>query len=305
MLLFFPAFLEMVRLITPGEDDVIITTQAQADLWGGMIGDRPFIARHIANTHTLFNVINALVFLPLLGTMARLSTLLIRGKDSVVHMQVQFIDSRVLNTPPIALGQAKREIQRMARLALEMLQETNRFIETGDLKTIKRLEGREELIDFLQKEITDFLVALSQKSIAERTSKEIATFMHLVNDLERVGDHCENLWRLGQRKIEGQVVFSEMGLNELAEISGKTLEFLTKVVNEIETGELTLGDDAVRYENEIDALEKLLRNNHIDRLNTGECAVRPGMIFIDMLHNYEKISDHTFNVAEALAGAQK
>ncbi len=300
MLIFFPFFIDLVGLLTPGDADAIITTQAQVDLFGGGIGDKPFIARHIANTHTLFNVINTIVFLPILGLLARLSTVLIRGQERTAKMGAQFIDSRVLNTPPIALGQARRETLHMARITLEMLQSTNLFIESGDLKRVKGLEGQEILVDLLQKEITDFLVALSQKSVAAQTSREIATLIHIVNDFERIGDNCENLWKLGQRKIESNIVFTETGMNELADISGKREEFLSFVVEKIEEGETLIGSAAIGYEDTIDDLEKNARNNHIERLNTGECAVRPGMIFLDLLHNFAKISDHTYNIAEAV-----
>ncbi len=302
MLLLFPVLLELVSFVTPGDADMIIETQSQADLLDGVIGDKPFIARHIANTHTLFNLINTLVFLPAIGLLAKLATMMIRGKEDIERMQVQFIDSRVLNTPPIALGQARRETYRMANMALEMLQETNQFLESADLKKIKLLERREILVDFLQKEITDFLVALSQKSVAAQTTKEIASLMNIVNDLERVADHCENLWCLGQKKIENNVSFSETGLNELSDISGTTEEFLTFVVEALENNDTSIGSAAISYEDRIDDLEMTLRNNHIDRLNTGECAVTPGMIFIDILHNFEKIGDHTYNIAEAVVG---
>ena len=300
MLIFFPFFIELVAYLTPGDADAIISTQAQADLLGGGIGDKPFIARHIANTHTLFNVINTIVFLPIIGLLARLSTVLIRGQERTVKMRAQFIDSRVLNTPPIALGQARRETLRMARITLEMLQSTNLFIESGDLKRVKGLESQEELVDLLQKEITDFLVSLSQKSVAAQTSREIAILIYVVNDFELIGDHCENLWKLGQRKIESNIVFSEIGQNELAELSGMTEEFLTFVVEGLEEGDTSIGSAAMSYEDSIDDLEKAARNNHIERLNTGECAVRPGMVFLDLLHNFAKISDHTYNVAEAV-----
>lgn len=302
MLIFFPFFIDLVTYLTPGDADAIITTQAQADLLGGSIGDKPFIARHIANTHTLFNVINTIIFLPILGLLAKLSTLLIRGQERSVKMRAQFIDSRVLNTPPIALGQARRETLRMARITLEMLQSANIFIESGDLKRVKGIESQEELVDLLQKEITDFLVSLSQKSVAAQTSREIAILILIVNDFERIGDHCENLWKLGQRKIESNIVFSEIGQNELAEISGMTEEFLAFVVEGLEEGETSIGSTAVGYEDSIDDFEKAARNSHIERLNTGECAVRPGMIFLDLLHNFAKISDHTYNVAEAVEG---
>ncbi len=300
MLMFLPAFLGLVDMLTPGDADALIANQAQAELLGGMIGDKPFIARHIANAHTLFNVINTLLFLPFLGLLAKFATLVIRGQERVGKLQTQFIDSRVLNTPPIALGQARRETERMGKVTLEVLQQTNLFLESGELKKIKELESREELIDHLHQEITDFLVALSQKSVAARTSREIAVLLHVVKDFERIADHCENLWNLAQRKIENRIAFSEIGLTELAEISGVTEEFLGLVVAEIEAGSNAIGATAMAYEGRINDLEKNLRNNHIDRLNTGECSVRPGMIFIDMLHDFKKISEHTYNIAETV-----
>lgn len=305
MLLFFPWFIQLVTSLTPGDADLVITTAYQAEQYGGMIGDKPFIARHIANTHTLFNFINALVFLPFVGLLAKLSTLFLRGQEDKNKLQVQFIDSRVLNTPPIALGQARREVDRMAETALEMLQNTNLFLENGALKTLAELERREKLIDFLQQEVTDFLVALSQKSVAARTTREITRLMHIVNDLERIGDHCQNLWELGHRRLMEKVPFSETGFNELAEISGKTEEFLTLVVQALAGRDATIGSQAIEYENIIDDLERTLRDNHIDRLNTGECSVKPGMIFIDLLHNFEKISDHTYNIADELVGEEE
>lgn len=302
MLVLFPLLLKLVTLVTPGDADMVIKTQAQANFYGGLIGDKPFIARYIANAHTLFNLVNTLIFLPFIGLLARVATLSISGQDDVVKLQTRFIDDRVLNTPPIALGQARRETLRMGRIVLETLQQVNQFLESGESRNLREMERKEVLVDFLQKEITDFLVALSQKSVSAQTSKEISTLMNYVNDFERIGDHCETLWRLAQRKIENNVTFSEVGMNELAEISGKTEEFLAFVVDALEASDRSIGATAISYEDSIDDLEKTLRNNHIERLNTGECAVRPGMIYIDMLHSFEKIGDHTYNVAEALVG---
>lgn len=302
MLLLFPLYLKLISAITPGDADFVIQTQAQAESFAAAIGDKPYIARHIANTHTLFNVINTIVFLPLIGILAKMATLMVRGKDEVETLQVKFIDNRVLNTPPIAIGQARRETQRMARITLEMLEETSQFLEDGDLKKIRSLEKREELVDMLQKEITDFLVKLSQLSISKETSELIASLMHMVNDLERVGDHCENLWQLGMRKMEGKVHFSDIGENEMVSMAEKTKEFLRYIVESMGAPDSSIAVKSMEYEDAIDDMERSLRLNHIARLNTGECAVQPGLIFIDMLHNFEKIGDHTFNVSEAVLG---
>lgn len=304
MLILFPYFLNIITAITPGEPDFVIQTQQQAASLGAAVGDKPFIARHIANTHTLFNVINVLIFLPLVGVLAKLTTLVIRGKEEEMEFHLKYIDNRVLNTPPIALGQARAETKRMAQLSLEMVDETTCFLMDGDEKRIKALEKKEGMVDILQKEITDFLVALSQKSITPETSKDIASMMHMVNDLERVGDHCENLWQLGLRKKNQKVLFSETALVEIQELADKTREFLAFIISALERRDVTISQRAEYMEDAIDQMESLLRNNHITRLNTGECAVLPGLIFIDMLHNYEKIGDHTYNVAKAIIGAK-
>ncbi len=304
MLILFPVFLNFINLITPGDPDFIIQTQQQAAGMAASIGDKPNIARHIANTHTMFNIINTIIFLPMVGLLAKLSTLLIRGKEQEMEFHLKFIDNRVLNTPPIALGQARAETKRMAQQTLEMLDETVLFLMDGDEKRIKPLEKKEEMVDLLQKEITDFLVALSQKSITPETSKDIASMMHMVNDLERVGDHCENLWQLGLRKRSQKVLFSETALEEIKELAEKTKEFLSFVISALERRDVTIAQKSAYMEDGIDQMEALLRNNHIARLNTGECAVLPGLIFIDMLHNFEKIGDHTYNVSKAIIGAQ-
>jgi phosphate:Na+ symporter len=302
MLLLMPFFLSFVNGITPGDADFVIQTQQQAQTLGGAIGDKPFIARHIANTHSLFNIINTIIFLPLVGILAKLTTILIRGRDEEMEFHLKYIDNRVLNTPPIALGQAKAETRRMGQIALEMLDETLLYLKDNNEKRIPVLEKKEEIVDLLQKEITDFLVALSQKSITQDTSKQIASMMNMVNDLERVGDHCENLWRLGQRKSSQKVLFSEVGEAELAQIGESTRNLLEFVVAGQAREDKTIMEKARHMEDNIDYLEESMRNNHIARLNTGECAVLPGLVFIDMLHNFEKIGDHTYNVAQAVVG---
>jgi phosphate:Na+ symporter len=190
----------------------------------------------------------------------------------------------------------------MGLICLDMLDETNLFLKDGDEKRIPPLEKKEEAVDMLQKEITDFLVILSQKSITQETSQDIAAMMHMVNDLERVGDHCENLWRLALKKKSQKIDFSEIAMGEIEDISSKTREFLAFTVAAMERRDITIGKKSLTMEDGIDQLERSLRDNHITRLNTGECSVLSGLIFIDMLHNFEKIGDHTFNISEAITG---
>jgi phosphate:Na+ symporter len=302
MLLLFPYFLQFVSSLTPGDADFVITTPQQVLEFGGSIGDKPFIARHIANTHTMFNILNVLIFLPIIGLLAQLSTRLIKTKDIEVDYSLNYIDSRVLNTPPLALSQARLEANRMAVLCLECLDETLVFMRTKDTRLLEGLRKKEDLIDLLQREILDFLVAISQQPISQDLSKEISSMMHMVNDLEKVGDYCENLWELGERKIDQKIKFSAMANVEFDDLAGKTRVFLALIQSAIKTNDVEIAGQAKALETEINATEDSLRTHHIQRLNTGECSVPSGLIFIDMLHNCEKIGDHTYSVARAILG---
>jgi phosphate:Na+ symporter len=228
--------------------------------------------------------------------------MILPGKDELMEFHLKYIDNRVLNTPPIALGQARSETRRMAHLTLEMLDESMAFFRDGNLKRLTALEKKEEVVDLLQKEITDFLVNLSQKSITQDMSRDVASMMHIVNDLERVGDHCEMLWRLIGRLRELKLPFSSVAWQEVEELAGKTRDFLAFVVDALDRNDASIKPRAVTMVTAIDELEDTLRNNHIARLNTGECSVQQGLIFIDMLQGFSKVGSHAFNVGRAVVG---
>lgn len=300
--LMFPLFLGMVEFVSPGQADFVVQSAADAQWFNAALGSKPLISRHIANAYTLYTIICVVLFFPFLSSVAKIVSLIIRGVDTRQEMNLKFIDYRVLNTPPIALGQARSEVRRMAHLAHEALAETINCLHDVDQVKIEMLAKREMTLDLLQKEITNFLALLSHRSSSPEILREIAKLIHTVGDLERIGDHCQTLVRLSQRKQEWRVVFSDVAEQELQLMSSKTLNFLKFMVDAVDAN----GNDAVQiaesYENEIDRLEEDFRNNHINRLSTGECAVRPGLIFIDMLQAFEKISDHTLSVAKYIAG---
>lgn len=301
MLLLFPWFAKVVTAITPGDADFIIHSGEQAELLGGVVGDKPFIARHIANAHTLFNVINALLFLPLIGPLARLTAALIPGREEPQEFHLKYLDARVLNTPPIALAQARAEVNRMIRVTGEIVDETVILLHDQDLRRLTVLQRKEDLVDLLQREITDFLVTLSQQSVTGEISQEVSTLMHAVNDLERIGDHCVQLGRLVQRKIDQNIVFSDIGRREIVELTTLVQNFFALTARALTAGDRVMVSQAQELEDAIDSLEEALRNNHIARLNTGECTVISGLIFIDMLHNLEKIGDHSYKLATSVA----
>jgi phosphate:Na+ symporter len=302
MLALFPHFTNLIESITPGMADFAISTQQQASMYGLDVGDKPYIARHIANTHTLFNIVNTLVFLPFIGILATIASKLISGDESELDVQLKYIDNRMLETPPLALSQARAETVRMAEIAKTCLNRTIDFLERNDLRMLKELRKTEDMLDMLQKEIINFLVAISQRPVTQEASKEISSLMHMVNDLEKVGDYCENLWEQNERKIDKKAKFSDMANEEIATLAAKTKEFLEFVTTALEEREIGIECEAHEMENGIDDLEDQYRRHHIARLNTGECSVIPGLIFIDMLHNFEKIGDHTHSISRAIVG---
>lgn len=300
MLVFFSGFIHVVTAVSPGDPDFIIATGEQAEQLGGIPGDKPFIARHIANAHTLFNVVNALLFLPFIGYLARLTAILLPGRENGNDFHLRYLDTRVLNTPPLALAQARAEMMRMLRVTGEVLGEGLRLLNDQDARRLVVMQRKEELVDLLQHEITDFLVTLSQQPITEETSLEVTAMMHIVNDLERISDYSLYLGRLTQRKLDQRIEFSDAARRELGEMIQLVGNFYQVTAAAIEAGDHVAVADAREREAAIDRMEESLRTAHMARLNTGECTVVSGLIYVDMLHNLEKIGDHTCKLARTV-----
>lgn len=300
VLFLFPHFLHLVDLLTPGDPEFVLSTPQLAAQFGAAIGDKPFIARHIANSHTLFNVINALVFLPLLGWVARWTTLLIKGRLSTQSFHLQYLDSRVLNTPILALSQAQLETKRMAHLSLDVFDQTLDLLSGYSEEQVRHLSQEENTLDMLQREITDFLVNLSQQSITQEASRQAAGLMHVVNDLERLGDHCENLRRLLITRIDRNIEFSEAAIEELDDLVSHTRNFLILTINAIDHESKIQKMEGEGRASSIFDLELKLRINHIQRLSTGECNTAQGLLFIDILHHVAKVGEHIGNITRGL-----
>jgi len=304
MLMIFPWFVATADVLVPGEPDYVIQSAGQLEIFGGALGDRPFLARHIATAHTLLQLSIVLVFLPLAGQLARLTARLIPGQDeAALEFHLNYLDPRVMNTPPIALAQARSELRRMAALTGEVVAETVKLLEDQRRERVGRIRRREVIVDRLQRELTDFLVILTQQAVTTETSREVVALMHAVNDLERISDYCVATGFLVERKLDQRVEFSAVAKRELSEMCRLVGDFYQLIAVALQqSGELSLAA-ARQLEDAIDRTEEQLRNNHIHRLNTGECNVVSGLIFIDLLHNLEKIGDHCFKLARALAEA--
>lgn len=302
MLFILPVFIQFINFITPGEVDLVIQTAREAQEFGLNIGDKPYIARHIANAHTIFNVANCLIFIPLVGVLARISTHLIPGKAEDEELRLIYLDNRVLSTPPIAIAQARDETHRMAEVAYTMFDDTMKILFENDMKKAESVLKREEMMDILQKEIIKFVSRLSQQPITPEISREITSIIHMANNLERIADHSENLVGFFQKKYENNFSFSHTAMDDIKIISDELKRFLSFVIDGMINRDRQILSKAADFESKIDEMEDTMRDAHISRLNSGDCEVEPGLIFADILTNFEKIGDHSYNIAEAVVG---
>jgi len=302
ILLLFPYFLKFVNWVTPGNPDLLITTAEQVERFGLELGDKPYIARHIAMAHTLFNVINTIIFLPLLGVLARIASWIIPQKAGEEEFHLVYLNTKFVDSPPMAIEQARNETVRMGKISLAMLDEVMDAFFNNNVKGLEQVRKKEEIVDMLQREIISFLVRTSQGSLSPKDSQEINSIIHMADNIERIGDHAENLCNIVERKARLKLSFTEIAMNDIREIYTANQEFLEFVINGIQKRNRRIKPEADAYEERINRLEDAMREAHIQRLKDGVCEVDSGLVFIDMLTNFEKIGDHAFNIAEAVVG---
>jgi phosphate:Na+ symporter len=302
LLLVFPYFVTLIDVLTPGNPDLLVTTAAQAKMFGMELGDKPYIMRHIAIAHTLFNVVNTLVFLPLLGVLTRISSWIIPQRKTEEEFHLQYLDGKIVDTPSIAIEQARSETERMGEISIAMVDEAMEAFFADTTKGIELVRKKEDVVDLLQREIISFLATTAQSSLSPADSKEINSIIHMVNNIEKIGDNAENFCDLVERKVELKLPFTETAVDNIREIYSVSREFLALTINGIRERNLDIKPEADAYEERINRIEETLRQGHIERLNEGICGVDSGLVFIDILTNFEKIGDHCFNIAEAVVG---
>lgn len=259
----------------------------------------------IAFAHGSFNIANTVVQFPFIAALAWLVTKLIPGEDEVIdtrahHLNLMFIE----RSPSIALGQAKEELKRMSEFSINGLKEAFSYLATGDKKHAENALQYESGIDNLDKEITEYLLAISAKPLSLKESEEFSDLASTVRDIERIGDHMENIVELVDYKINKKGIISDDAtaqLNEMYELTLSTLELAYRALFE---RNVELAKTALSQENEIDKMERILRKKHVLRFNAGTCSGDAGIVFVDMLSNLERIGDHASNIAEAVIHAE-
>lgn len=256
------------------------------------------ISREIANVNTLFKVFEVVVFLPFSGMLVKLSEIIVPGEEQTEdEKRLMYIDDRILSTPPIAVAQLCKEVERMGRMAVDNLEHATMDFIQGKADDVDQIEQTEDVVNFLNHEITRFMVSASQLKLPPKDMQLLASLFHVVNDLERIGDHAENMAEYAVMRVQKKVPFSDKSMEELTDMLNRVVELCNRALTVFHTRDRGMLPKALVLEEQIDDLEKELQQTHVDRLTQGLCTPQSGMMFSDILSNLERVADHATNIA--------
>lgn len=255
-------------------------------------------ARAVANTHTIFKVFQVIVLFPFAGWIVRLTQWMVPGEDEKKEKyELKYISLESAVSPAVAVIEVTNEIKRMGEIAELNLRRSMEALMTGDKEIIDEVFEREHEVDFLSRKITDFLVKINQMfPISE--NRNIAGYYHVVSDIERIGDHAENIAEFAMTKQNEGIAFSDKGAEELRymfDVMDKQVNLALEAFTERNEEHLK---EILSLEDEVDDLEKELQKNHVRRMASNECSPKAA-IFSDLVSNFERVSDHATNIAFA------
>lgn len=280
-----PIFMYFINSITPGD----VFSEIPQN-----------IERHIAMSHSMFNVFNVILFLPFIQYFEKICNKLIVVKDEKL-VKTTLLEPHLLDTPSAAIGQVVLVISAMIEEAFSIVRkamEENFLLSVYNEENAKEIAEREARIDAVQEEATEYLVQITSRTLTEKQAELIPLLMHCVNDAERIADHAENILELAHRLSNTKNKLSEDAITELKLVwetlkreAQNTMEYFKKAdINSVK--------NAIEEEKKIDSLSKKYESEHITRMKKGKCKVRAGIIYIEMLSELEKIGDHIENIAE-------
>ena len=258
--------------------------------------------------HVVFNVTTTVLLLPFVKQLVEYSCKVIKDKtQEEKNMSLKFVDDRLLSMPSVALIQVKKEMDYMFSLVEENISLSFNAMETGKLVSNEKIEGNEAIIDFTNGALTRFLIKLS--SMVEQSDELIiGSYFHVLNDLERVGDHAENFYEIVAEMASKNLIFSEKGQNDIKAMSDKVMQMLViskDAFDNLNKAELSMLDE---FEEEIDAMKKELTASHFARLAEGNCSMDVSPYYSSTVAGLERVADHLINVGYSIVnpiGSQK
>ncbi|MCP3872236.1 MAG: Na/Pi cotransporter family protein [Desulfobacteraceae bacterium] len=290
ILLIFPWFVDVVKMLTISSGAGAVNHTVN--------GEYVNVARYIANGHTIFNVINAFVFLILLPKLVQLTIFISpKPKTSIERYKLPEFDSRFIDSSIGALARVKGEIIKTAEFAHMNLKKTSSCLKVRDDDILGEREAIEEHLDASQKITIKYLTTIYQGEVNEPEAKEISEMMRIANNIERIGDSMENVSKILERIYDNKIEFSSKAKDDLIAISDQVVKFFDLVINEMTEKTKGFYQKALANEDMIDQMRENMRSQHIERLRAGDCSVDAGVLYIALVSNYEKMGDYCYNIA--------
>ncbi len=276
------------------------TAFAVPSLLNGIPFLRGNVPAQISAVHILFNVLLTIVFLPLSGVIIKLTKLILPDVDEEKEkMETVYLDTRILTTPPMAVLSVENECKRLGELARKNYTYAMQAFFEGDARLIEKVEKNEKVIDFLTHEITRYIVKINGLDIVDSDRKTMGVMYSAIQDMERIGDHAENIVEHAKEMMANKVKFSDDAIQELHDLDGMVAKLLDEgltLFNE-QNVDFDIAKSVIETESSLDSHVKIYKFNHINRMNSGICSAENGTIFLDMLTILERVGDHANNVA--------
>ena len=260
--------------------------------------------RFVANAHTLIKIAQVIMLFPFTGWLVKMTYLIVPGEDQKVgyreSYQLKYIGDKVVFNPATAVVEVIKELERMASLAEENLNRAMNALITLDEEDIEEVYEVEKNINFLNHAITDYLVKINQTTLPIEDLNSLGALFHVVNDIERIGDHAENVADAARQRKEEGISISKEAQKELGDMLEMVNKIIRYAVEMFAKSDETHMQEIVTLEDQVDEKERELQKKHVERLTKGECSPEAGMIFSDIVSGLERVADHATNIAFAI-----
>ena len=266
-------------------------------------------ALQVAMFHLFFNVVATVIFFPFTNLMVKASEKIMPEKKKPVdenEPHLYFLEERLLRTPPVAVAQLKNEIENMAEIAKSNFDKCMDAVMVGKVSdVIDEIAKNEKCLNFLNREITKYLVKLSQVDLSEDDKILISTSYHTVSDIERIGDYAENISEYAEKMEADKLTFSPKAISEIQTLKATITNLYDEVIKTYKEDTLDYIDKVNEYEESVDRQKEEMGEHHIERMNKGECTPEVGAIYLSLSSNAERVADHMTNIAYAVRSYAK
>jgi phosphate:Na+ symporter len=266
------------------------------------------ISAQIANSHTVFNVLSAVIFLPITKYYVKFLETVIRGKDKLAKASM-YLDKLLLDTPVAALRASLSELIRGTEISKSMVENIIDGFIDGNEKKLELVKKDEATINQLQKDVTSYIVNLSKRQLTDSQSIMVPAMINSINNVERIGDHTIDIFELCQIRIEKRLNFTDEAINELRTIEGVIVEMLDNTIIALREKDMNIAAKNILLEDRVDELSKEFQKRHIERLDNDKCSVESGVVFIDVINHLERVADHIYKITllstDGLQGFEK